>query len=134
MSFTFNLKKSTKHDYTNILEISGELRRGTTFESGKLQAVINDAKSNIIDTYLVFDLSELSFWDTEGMLLIIQSIYEINKQKHKRSGFVEPKIGHLVTLADPINFAKRKLNDPTINQNQIPYQKNMDDLIHFLQS
>ena len=133
MSFTFNLKKSTKYDFTNILEISGELRRGTSIESGQLQAAISNAKQDIADTYLIFDLSNLTFWDTEGMLLIIQAIYEINKKKNKRSGFVEPTISHLVTLADPISFAKRKLKDPAIGLEQIPYKKNIDDLVLFLQ-
>jgi anti-anti-sigma regulatory factor len=134
MSFTFNLKRSTKHDYTNVLEISGELRRGSTFDSGKLQQVIADAKSKIADTYLIFDLSDVTFWDTEGMLLIIQSVYDINRQKPKRAGFVEPKNEHLVKLADPINFAKRKLNDPSVGKEQIPFSRTLDDLVQTLQS
>lgn len=96
-------KFTYKIDETEIpylkLSFTGELTGGTQIFSDEFQRQLKDVKRQSSSKVIIFDLSGVTFWDSEGMRQILGTIDEINSAKAKRAYVLAPSEGYLYERA-----------------------------------
>lgn len=122
-SFTINID-STSDQLFHVIRVSGEVRSGAQIETDLTwKQAINTARMLAKTKVVVFDLSELTYWDTKGITDIIGTVVEINKNEltKKRAGLISPKNSHLMRVAAS---KYKEVNDPQLT----PSGSSLNDL------
>ncbi len=132
--FTVEIDESKEFVYRLI--ISGQLRRGTQLSGLDWKQYLVNAKALSRTKRIVFDLTNLTYWDTGGMLELVTAVVDINRASvdGRRAGIVSPLDSHLMVMADLLNFAKTKYRDPSITEQVLPIKPDFKSLLDFLES
>ena len=133
----FSYKLVSQTDFAHVIKISGELRRGEQLRGAEWKVFLSQAKDAALKQKkkIIFDLTDLTFWDTEGMGDIVTTVVGINLDSvggFKQAAIIEPKIEHLLKLAKITEFASRKLNRP-IKSEEMPILKDTDASKKFIE-
>lgn len=138
MEKVFNVEINDKNEFVYIVKISGELRRGTQLSGPDWSLQLNGAKdaAEKSNKKLVFDLSELRYWDTGGMSDIIGVIVNVNasnKALSKKAALIKPKLEHLLKLSNLLSHARRKFPNLLIAEEDLPILSNESELQEFIE-
>jgi anti-anti-sigma regulatory factor len=96
-NFSYNIDES-ELPYFKIT-FQGEITGGTQIFSDEFQRLLKDTKRKAESTVILFNLSSVTFWDSEGMRQILGTINEINSIKDKRAYVLAPLSGYLYDRA-----------------------------------
>lgn len=91
----FEHKATAPTSTTFVIKIKGAFRRGnlTPDQVADLQSEINKGAqlASAKGVFVIFDLSDLSYWDTMGINTVIDAIKNINSRHARRSGMILKK-------------------------------------------
>lgn len=108
------------------VSLKGELRRGLGQSAALLsfQAELPSLEKRAVSGLIIFDLTELTYWDTMGITLLIPVVNRINTRIKKRAGLIGP--------TDTVVYEAAKDKFGAVGTDDIPWEKTEDDLIRKL--
>lgn len=127
MTDPFQFSIDSNDDVVYCIKIIGELRRGRALQNIQWLQAIAKAKDIAKEKVVIFDVSKLSYWDTEGIESVVGTVATINKAIPKRAGIIAPEDPHVTVLA------QNRPVDP-INTDIVPWKNSKSELITFLES
>ena len=136
MNQSFDVNVDSENEFVHKIIVSGELRRGTKLSGVEWQGLLSAAKSIAEKKKVVFDIQNLTYWDTGGMSDVIGTVVQINKSTkgtNRRAAIIRPKVMHLLALANLLAFAIRKYPELSISQDDIPILENQAQMEKFVE-
>jgi len=108
--------------------IEGKLIRGWGLDTDPdLLGFIDIVKVKSVKKLIIINLSNMSFWDTQGIQLIVEAVANINKKMVKRAGIV----GGGNSLNEDVAREKYKKE---FSSGLVPWKDTVQDLITELRS
>jgi anti-anti-sigma regulatory factor len=128
MEQVFSLQVFQNVDHLlHIIKVSGELRKGTQLESSsEWRTQINNAAAIARTQVVIFDLTDLTYWDTRGVSEVLSTVQHINSTHRGRAGIIAPKEPHMLVLA--------MRQSSKVGSAEIPWKATKEELIAFLSS
>lgn len=112
-------------DPIHIIRVSGELRRGRYLDNDvSWKPYINNAKNIARTKLVIFDLVDLTYWDTRGIAEVVGTVISINKDHPMRCGIIAPKDSHMYVLA--------KTKYVEIGTDKVPWKNTKEELLKFM--
>jgi len=118
----FKIESAMHDEQTIYIKITGELRRGKDLElDPEFSLTINDAIKSAKLKQVVFDLKELTYWDTKGILGVVNAVITMNETRPHSSGVISPKDANL--------FFQAKKKHSAVGTPSVPWEHNFEALI-----
>ena len=98
-SFTFRIKDE-ENVFTTEIIFTGELKGRSPFIEEDFQKLQRRIRKDAESKFVIMNLTEVTFWDTEGMRQTLKLAEEINQKiGQNRVYIVAPKEGYLISRA-----------------------------------
>lgn len=138
MEKVFNVEINDNDEFVYVVKISGELRRGTQLSGADWSKQLSSAKdaAQVLNKKLIFDLSDMSYWDTGGMSDIIGVVVNVNANSNaisKRAAIIQPRFEHLLKLANLLVLARRKFSALNIKDDDLPMLSGQEQVKEFVE-